>query len=217
MPIRSHPESVAALLVLLTVAPTYAFAQRAGHAISSQTERATPIGVQHTGRSQSSSAKGGGGKPPQIQTPSASPALSPSMLPPVPTIAAPSAPPPSTTTTGAVLPSTTPSTVLTPASSGGTLATDSHEGGMTLAGCIGIWKPDTHMTKTEWRTSCVRTLKEINLPQTQVAKTVPTPPPAVEPRSGHSKHRHAKSKPPLGNHHASLRHANVAVSKAQSP
>jgi hypothetical protein len=33
-------------------------------------------------------------------------------------------------------------------------------GGKTLADCMAFWEPATHMTKAEWRTTCLRTLKE---------------------------------------------------------
>jgi hypothetical protein len=33
-------------------------------------------------------------------------------------------------------------------------------GGKTLADCMGFWEPATHMTKTEWRAACKRTLQE---------------------------------------------------------
>jgi hypothetical protein len=51
------------------------------------------------------------------------------------------------------------------ASSGGTAAPDhSGGGGASLAACMGFWEPATHMTKTEWRTTCIRTLNGIDLP-----------------------------------------------------
>lgn len=47
---------------------------------------------------------------------------------------------------------------------GGTLAADTHPGGGgdTLAACMSFWKPDSHMTKGEWRSTCVRTLNGLD-------------------------------------------------------
>jgi len=36
-------------------------------------------------------------------------------------------------------------------------------GGETLADCMGFWDQGTHMSKTEWRTACVRTLNRLDL------------------------------------------------------
>jgi hypothetical protein len=36
-------------------------------------------------------------------------------------------------------------------------------GGDTLEACMGFWDRGTHMTKTEWRTACTRTLNRIDL------------------------------------------------------
>ena len=33
-------------------------------------------------------------------------------------------------------------------------------GGKTLADCMGFWDRETHMTKTEWRAACVRSMRE---------------------------------------------------------
>jgi len=32
-------------------------------------------------------------------------------------------------------------------------------GGKTLGDCMGLWDPDTHMTKAEWKTACLRTMQ----------------------------------------------------------
>jgi hypothetical protein len=47
---------------------------------------------------------------------------------------------------------------------GGTLAPDTHPGGGgdTLAACMSFWKADTHMTKSEWHDTCVRTLNGLD-------------------------------------------------------
>ncbi len=47
---------------------------------------------------------------------------------------------------------------------GGTLAPDTHPGGGgdTFAACMSFWKPDAHMTKGEWRDTCVRTLNGLD-------------------------------------------------------
>jgi len=54
----------------------------------------------------------------------------------------------------------------TVASSGGS-ATANHSGGggETLAACMGFWEVATHMSKAEWRDTCQRTLKRIDLPR----------------------------------------------------
>ena len=51
------------------------------------------------------------------------------------------------------------------ASGGGPAVTDHSGGGAnTLASCMGFWDPATHMSKPEWRATCVRTLNGIDLP-----------------------------------------------------
>ena len=37
-------------------------------------------------------------------------------------------------------------------------------GGKTLADCMGFWDKDTHMTKTEWRAACQRTMNRLGRP-----------------------------------------------------
>ena len=61
------------------------------------------------------------------------------------------------------------------ASGGGTAAVD-HSGGSgnTLASCMQLWDASTHMSKPEWRTTCVRTLNGIDLPTEVGAATVHT-------------------------------------------
>jgi hypothetical protein len=51
------------------------------------------------------------------------------------------------------------------ASGGGTAAVD-HSGGSgsTLANCMQLWDASSHMSKPEWRQTCVRTLNGIDLP-----------------------------------------------------
>jgi hypothetical protein len=60
-----------------------------------------------------------------------------------------------------ITPATTPTTNL---SSGGSsrTGTDANSGaaGKNLADCMAVWEPATHMTKTEWRRTCERTLQE---------------------------------------------------------
>jgi hypothetical protein len=60
------------------------------------------------------------------------------------------------------------------ASGGGTGAVD-HSGGSgnTLAACMQLWDTATHMSKPEWRATCVRTLNGIDLPA-DGGMTVPT-------------------------------------------
>lgn len=60
------------------------------------------------------------------------------------------------------------------ASGGGTAAVD-HSGGSgsTLANCMQLWDTATHMSKPEWRATCVRTLNGIDLPA-DGGMTVPT-------------------------------------------
>jgi hypothetical protein len=36
-------------------------------------------------------------------------------------------------------------------------------GGATLADCMALWDPSTHMTRPEWRATCVRTLNGLEL------------------------------------------------------
>jgi hypothetical protein len=51
-------------------------------------------------------------------------------------------------------------------------------GGKTLQDCIGFWDRATHMTKTEWRSACVRsqqrlesiTLENTGFPQPKTTK-----------------------------------------------
>jgi hypothetical protein len=51
------------------------------------------------------------------------------------------------------------------ASGGGTAAVDHSGGGAnTLASCMSFWDSATHMSKPEWRATCVRTLNGIDLP-----------------------------------------------------
>jgi hypothetical protein len=51
------------------------------------------------------------------------------------------------------------------ATSGGTAGIDhSGGGGNTLASCMGFWDNTTHMSRAEWRQTCVRTLNGIDLP-----------------------------------------------------
>lgn len=48
-------------------------------------------------------------------------------------------------------------------------------GGKTLADCMGFWDKDTHMTKAEWRATCVRTLN--GLDQTRLDASASIMPP----------------------------------------
>lgn len=36
--------------------------------------------------------------------------------------------------------------------------------GPTLASCMEVWKPDTDMTRAEWKATCLRTLNGVDLP-----------------------------------------------------
>jgi hypothetical protein len=33
-------------------------------------------------------------------------------------------------------------------------------GGKTLSDCMGFWDRETHMTKTEWKAACLRTMQD---------------------------------------------------------
>ena len=72
------------------------------------------------------------------------------------------------------------------ASGGGTAAVD-HSGGSgkTLADCMQLWDAHTHMSKPEWRITCVRTLNGIDLPA-DGGVTVPT--------STHAHVRHTRTR-----------------------
>ena len=48
---------------------------------------------------------------------------------------------------------------------------------------MGFWDSGTHMTKTEWRAACTRTLNRIDL-VTPVPGTPPAPRPAAASREG---------------------------------
>jgi hypothetical protein len=60
-------------------------------------------------------------------------------------------------------PDTIPTTSLT---TGGSARTDTASsipggGGKTLQDCIAFWDPQTHMSKTEWRAACSRSLHRL--------------------------------------------------------
>lgn len=89
----------------------------------------------------------------------------------VPSIAAPSVSSTIPTGTGRVAAAPLPSSTVTAPTvetSGGSsrIGDDSGGGaaGRTLAQCMEIWSSSTHMTKAEWRTTCVRTLDGFALP-----------------------------------------------------
>ncbi len=72
------------------------------------------------------------------------------------------------------------------ASGGGPAVTDHSGGGAnTLASCMSFWDSATHMSKPEWRATCVRTLNGIDLPA-DGGMTVPT--------SAHAHVRHARTR-----------------------
>ncbi len=71
-------------------------------------------------------------------------------------------------------------------------------GGPSLADCMDIWEPATHMSQAEWRTTCVRTLNGVDLVPTQVAGN-----PGKEPASKPDATRHARLTSP--SHHAQYR------------
>lgn len=81
----------------------------------------------------------------------------------LPTIAPPQVPAPASSATDQ--PASVPSPALSSATStGGTAAPDSTGGGgATLADCMTFWGPETHMTKVEWRATCVRSLEGLDL------------------------------------------------------
>ena len=53
-----------------------------------------------------------------------------------------------------------PGLALSPGTSSEQTPSQPGGGGKTLADCMGFWEPATHMTKTEWRAACLRTMKE---------------------------------------------------------
>lgn len=53
-------------------------------------------------------------------------------------------------------------------------------GGPSLADCMDIWEPATHMSKAEWHTTCVRTLNGIDLIPSQVASQAPDSKPVAQ-------------------------------------
>jgi hypothetical protein len=74
--------------------------------------------------------------------------------------------------------------------------------GVTFADCMAIWEPATHMSKSEWRTTCVRTLNGISLLPSDVAspsggthKSEPSP-------ARHARQEHKGAKPPHGGDNA---------------
>jgi hypothetical protein len=74
-------------------------------------------------------------------------------------------------------------------------------GGPSLADCMDIWEPATHMSKAEWHTTCVRTLNGIDILPTQVAGSA-----GKEPASKSIVTRHARLSAP--SHHAHNAHAH---------
>lgn len=75
------------------------------------------------------------------------------------------------------------------ASGGGTAAVDHSGGGAnTLASCMSFWDSATHMSKSEWRDTCVRTLNGIDLPADS-GMTVPTS------TRAHVRHTRAQAQP----------------------
>lgn len=79
-----------------------------------------------------------------------------------------STPPVTADVTPGTFSSTSPPVTLTtetPTSTGGTLAPDTHPGGGgdTLVACMALWETGTHMTKVEWRDTCVRTLNGMDV------------------------------------------------------
>lgn len=50
-------------------------------------------------------------------------------------------------------------------------------GGSTLADCMSIWEPATHMSKSEWRATCVNPMNSIDLPPpAQITRAAPAKP-----------------------------------------
>jgi hypothetical protein len=102
------------------------------------------------------------------------------------TAIAPLSPPPATVILGgggpvlpgAAAPSTASSSTPTSASPSESAPSAPGGGGDTLEACMGFWDSGTHMTKTEWRAACTRTLNRIDL-VTPVPGTPPTPRPAL--------------------------------------
>jgi hypothetical protein len=80
------------------------------------------------------------------------------------------------------------------------------EDGPSLADCLDIWEPATHMSKAVWRSTSVRTLNGIDLNPTQVTGT--------EPASKLAAMRHAQLSPPSRHAHYAHAHGTAAESSA---
>jgi hypothetical protein len=83
------------------------------------------------------------------------------------------------------------------ASSGGSAPVDhSGGGGNTLASCMGFWDSSTHMTRTEWRQTCVRTLNGIDLPTEMGGQPAPSSGGAQHAATRATSTRHASAHTP---------------------
>jgi len=58
-------------------------------------------------------------------------------------------------------------------------------GGPTLADCMALWEPDLHMTKPLWRTTCIRTMNGIDMPEVALGDSSG----AATPRTHHGRSR----------------------------
>jgi hypothetical protein len=158
----------------LGVVPTAASHHTHGPATGALTGSATPIGAM-TAKGPSAPTAAGKPSPAALQAINSSSTLptppAPPPAPPMPALAAPagklpplaplSAPVTTTTlTTGGAArvsssaPSSTSPTEAAPSIAGG--------GGSTLEDCMRFWDRATHMSKTEWRDACVRSLHRLD-------------------------------------------------------
>jgi hypothetical protein len=83
-------------------------------------------------------------------------------------------------------------------------------GGATLADCMGLWDPATHMSKDEWRQTCQRTAYGIDLAGEPTSDaTVNAEPVQGTPRSPHrsSHNAHARHRPRVSQYAALDRYA----------
>lgn len=100
--------------------------------------------------------------------------------------AAPPAPPVVTAPSAASL----TSNVAVDASSGGTSRIGNPgASGPRLAECMTVWEPALHMSKGEWRATCVRTLNGVDLPQGQSVAHVNDAKPAKHANKRHPQNR----------------------------
>jgi len=92
-----------------------------------------------------------------ISTSSPAPALPPQPY----DAAAPAAPPVVAAPSSMTL---TPDVAVDSSSGGISRTSNPGAAGLTLADCMAVWEPALHMSKGEWRSTCVRTLNGVELP-----------------------------------------------------